>query len=135
LAAVLRQAQGDARVSRIVTLTRREHPTYVRVGQKLVEWVRNLGIDDPAVDPNHGWRHRFKTEGKKHGMEREVLDAILGHAPRTVGDGYGSSPPDLMYPEIIKQPRFRVTPATTTDRRTKQVRSSGVSATRAMALE
>jgi len=31
-----------------------ENPIYVRMGQKLAEWVRGLGVDDPNVDPNHG---------------------------------------------------------------------------------
>jgi len=31
-----------------------ENPTYARMGQKLAEWVRGLGVGDPNVDPNHG---------------------------------------------------------------------------------
>jgi hypothetical protein len=43
----------------------RKNPTYTSVGNKLAEWVRSLGIKDPLVKPNHGWRHRFKAVGLK----------------------------------------------------------------------
>jgi hypothetical protein len=45
--------------------------------------VRGLGVTAKDVDPNHGWRHRFKTEGRARAMEFNVLDAIQGHAPQT----------------------------------------------------
>ena len=34
------------------------NPHFKKVGERLAEWVRALGID-PRVAPNHGWRHRF----------------------------------------------------------------------------
>jgi hypothetical protein len=39
------------------------------VSGRLSKWVRSLGVKDPDVDPNHGWRHRFKTEGRAVGMD------------------------------------------------------------------
>lgn len=39
--------------------------------------------------PNHGWRHRFKTVGRSIGIDSRVLDAMLGHAPKTARDDYG----------------------------------------------
>jgi integrase len=95
----------------------RKNPTYVSVGNKLAEWVVGLGIDDPLVMPNHGWRHRFKTIGRKVKMNWLILDAIQGHAPRTEGEKYGVVPPDVMYPEILKHPRYEVVAATSVDRR------------------
>lgn len=35
---------------------------FKKVGERLRDWVRNqIGIIDPAVQPNHAWRHTFKT--------------------------------------------------------------------------
>jgi integrase len=86
----------------------RKNPTYTSVGNKLGEWVRGLGIKDPTVAPNHGWRHRFKTEGRRAKMIWLILDTIQGHAPRTEGEGYGEVPPDVMLPEILKYPKYEV---------------------------
>ncbi|WP_247389256.1 MULTISPECIES: tyrosine-type recombinase/integrase [unclassified Bradyrhizobium] len=55
---------------------------------KVNEFVREV-VKDKNVDPSHGWRHRFKTVGIDQGVEMRVLDAIQGHAPRTVSEGYG----------------------------------------------
>lgn len=56
-----------------------------RTGRHLGEWVRELGIDDPAVAPNHGWRHLVKTRGRNAGIGGDRLDAIQGHAPSNEG--------------------------------------------------
>lgn len=55
---------------------------------KVNEFVREVA-KDKNVDPSHGWRHRFKTVGIDQGVEMRVLDAIQGHAPRNVSEGYG----------------------------------------------
>ena len=55
---------------------------------KVNMFVREV-VPDPHVDPSHGWRHRFKTVGIEEGVEMRVLDAIQGHAPRNISDGYG----------------------------------------------
>jgi integrase len=67
----------------------RVNPTYASVGNKLGEWVRGLGIDDPNVAPSHGWRHRFKTVSRRSKMDRFIVHAIQGHAIETEGDDYG----------------------------------------------
>jgi integrase len=100
-----------------------ENPTYVRMGQKLAKWVRGLGVDDPNVDPNHGWRHLFKTRGRAAGIASDKLDALQGHAAGSVGAEYGSYPARVLMQEIVKLPRFDVTPAPSTDRRRREVRS------------
>ena len=100
----------------------RINPTYASVGNKLAKWVRSLGIEDPSVAPNHGWRHRFKTKGRKAGMVIEVLHVIQGHAPLTEGDAYGETPPDVMLPEILKYPRYEVVAGEMRDgRRRKEI--------------
>lgn len=55
---------------------------------KVNAFVREV-VKDKNVDPSHGWRHRFKTVGIDQGVEMRVLDAIQGHAPRNVSEGYG----------------------------------------------
>ena len=56
------------------------NPIYKKVGERLASWVRTLGVSAPGVDPNHGWRHRFKTAGRRAGIDPTVLDATQGHA-------------------------------------------------------
>lgn len=62
---------------------------YVKAREHLAAWVRGLGVTDPEVQPNHAWRHTFKQIGHRHGIQEHVLDAIVGHAPVSVGRGYG----------------------------------------------
>jgi len=79
------------------------------VGGRLATWVRSLGgIDAEDVDPNHGWRHRFKTEARACGMDLVILDAIQGHAPPNVSARYGNFPPRVTWPEIAKLPRIEI---------------------------
>jgi integrase len=86
----------------------RKNPTYTSGAHKLAEWVRALGITDPLVAPNHGWRHRFKTVAGKVRMDAEVRDAIQGHATRTEGEDYGEMSADVMLAEILKYPWYRI---------------------------
>lgn len=57
---------------------------------RIREEVRKV-VTDPKVQPNHGWRHTFKTIGREAGIQDHVLDAITGHAPRSEGDKYGGA--------------------------------------------
>lgn len=84
------------------------HPLYKKVGERLAAWVRSLGVVDTGVDPNHGWRHRFKTVGRRSGISSDVLDAIQGHAPRTEGEQYGRYPPEQLYDAVCRMPRYPV---------------------------
>jgi len=84
------------------------NPQSKKVAERLAKWVRSLGVDDPNVLPNHGWRHRFKTEARRAGMEASIADAIQGHAHRTEGEGYGEVPAGAMKRELEKMRRFRI---------------------------
>jgi integrase len=55
---------------------------------KLTVFVR-AAVSDANVQPNHAWRHTFKTIGSEAGIQDKVLDAICGHDPRTIGESYG----------------------------------------------
>jgi integrase len=62
----------------------------------LAEWARKAaGIEKGAVKPNHGWRHRFKTECRRIAMDREVRLYIQGHAFKLEGEKYGFFPVDI----------------------------------------
>jgi integrase len=84
------------------------NPISKKAGERLAAWVRKLGIDDVGVDPNHGWRHSFKTRGRACGMRESVLDAIQGHAPRTEGGKYGGYTIEMKASELKLFPRYVV---------------------------
>ncbi|MBX9645547.1 MAG: site-specific integrase [Xanthobacteraceae bacterium] len=62
----------------------------------LAEWARKVaGIEKRSVAPNHGFRHRFKTECRRIAMDREVRHYIQGHAFKIAGEDYGFFPVDI----------------------------------------
>jgi hypothetical protein len=84
------------------------NPQYKKVGERLAKWVREIGVTDPNVAPNHGWRHRFKTQARLAEMSPETRDAIQGHKARTEGEHYGHFPVSLLAKEIAKLPRYEI---------------------------
>ncbi|HUD90817.1 hypothetical protein [Sphingobium sp.] len=82
------------------------NPHAKKVGERLAKWVRELGVNDPHVQPNHSWRHLFKTIARRAGIDPAARDAIQGHAPRTVGEEYGDWPVDVLAKAISAFPRF-----------------------------
>jgi len=74
----------------------------------LSRWVRSLGLDDLRLSPNHSWRHRIKTQGRRHGLASDLLDAMTGHGRKTVADTYGEFPPEAMLRELCKIPTLNV---------------------------
>lgn len=58
------------------------------VKNRLAEAARTI-VTDAQAQPNHGWRHRFKTVAREAGIDSRIVDAIQGHAPRTAGEDYG----------------------------------------------
>jgi len=85
-----------------------ENPQMKKVGEHLAKWVREIGVTDPDVQPNHGWRHRFKTISRNIRMDPEIRDRIQGHAPRTEGEGYGDVSPSATLREIALLPKYDV---------------------------
>jgi integrase len=84
------------------------NPPYRKVGEKLAEWVRDIGVSDERVASNHGWRHRLNTVSRRIRIVPEIRDSIVGHAPRTVGEGYGDFEIEALYNEILQLPRYDV---------------------------
>jgi integrase len=78
------------------------------VKNRLAEFARAV-VSDPNVAPNHGWRHRFKTVGMEAGIPPRILDAIQGHAPRSVADSYGEVTVATIAAHVERLPAIRVT--------------------------
>lgn len=71
-------------------------------------WVRELGVDDPDISPNHSWRHLFKRIGDEIGMSERINDAITGHAPPTEGRKYGPPKVASMAEALKRFPRYKL---------------------------
>jgi integrase len=89
--------------------TNPRRPRSVTALGSLAKWVRDIGMDDPELQPTHAWRDTFKAIGHRRGISERILDAIAGHAPATIGRGYG--PPILQdMAEALKAfPRYEGT--------------------------
>jgi integrase len=74
---------------------------------RVTEFARTI-ITDPAVSPNHGLRHLFKTIGREVGIADTILDAICGHAPRSIGASYGDVTLKAQHKALQMFPHFRV---------------------------
>lgn len=73
---------------------------------RLQEFARQI-ITDLNVKPNHGWRHRFITLGRRHGMSQEIRRMITGHRGEGIDEqDYGD--PEGLYREICKLPAYKV---------------------------
>jgi integrase len=77
------------------------------VKNRVCEFVREV-VTDPRVAPNHAWRHLFKTIGREAEIQEGTLDAICGHAPSTVGQGYGEVTLRAKVKAVARFPRFVV---------------------------
>jgi integrase len=82
------------------------NPQSKKVAERLAKWVRSIGVDDPLVQPNHGWRHRFKTQARLVGMDPEARDTIQNHSRGTEGDKYGDKPLPMLFRAIQMLPRY-----------------------------
>lgn len=83
-------------------------PRAVKTRERVAEWVRSLGITDSEIQPNHAWRHTFKQIAARHGIAERISDFITGHAPVSVGRGYGAPTLADMAKELKKFPRYSV---------------------------
>ncbi|WP_347881317.1 DUF6538 domain-containing protein [Xanthobacter aminoxidans] len=92
--------------------TRRKDPTKAHpaktVAGRLAGWVRDIGVNDPNVQPNHGWRHLFMTLCREHGVAEEARYFIVGHTRRDTGQSYGEASAAALLREVAKLPAFGV---------------------------
>ena len=84
------------------------NPHHKKVGERLAKWVRDLGVDDPNIQPNHAWRHLFKTSARRVGIDPEIRDVLQGHAPRSISERYGDWPVDVLADAIKRMPKFDI---------------------------
>ncbi len=72
------------------TSTNPTKPRYVKTREHLAKWVREIGVNDPNVKPNHAWRHTFMLIANRHGIDGRMSYYLTGHAQRDVGATYGA---------------------------------------------
>ena len=78
-------------------------------GAKVGTWVReDVKITDKKVQPNHAWRHRFKTLARDVGISPEYMDVIQGHEDGRASSGYGETTIKALWREIQKLPRWDI---------------------------
>jgi integrase len=82
----------------------------------LAKFARKI-VPDHDVEPNHGWRHRFKSECRKHGVDQEVRDYIQGHAPGSEGQKYGEVSLEAQAAALAKLPRYVIAGEATREER------------------
>jgi integrase len=88
------------------------NPQYEKVADKLGDWVRLMDVDHD-VWPNHGWRHRWKSQARHVGMHPEISDFITGHGGGSVSKKYGDHWVVTFAQEIAKLPRYEISTAVT----------------------
>jgi hypothetical protein len=78
-------------------------------GKRVGDWITDeLGIPAPNGKPLHAWRHLFTTLSRRHGLDKQLRDYMLGSGPEDAREGYGDQPPDVLCREIGKLPHFSV---------------------------
>ncbi|MDP3600059.1 MAG: tyrosine-type recombinase/integrase [Bosea sp. (in: a-proteobacteria)] len=78
------------------------------VAGRVSQWLQSRGVVPVDVDPNHGWRHRFKSVGLENGVAERVIDAIQGHAGRTAGENYGDITLKTRIDAIYRLPNYDI---------------------------
>jgi len=97
------------------------NPQFKKVAERIAEWIHSLGIQ--GVQPNHGWRHRFKSIARHVKMDREVEGFITGHRPKGgASPDYGDRWVATMADEIEKYPRYKIAALSQPQRPHKRVR-------------
>jgi integrase len=88
--------------------TNPKRPRAVKARDRLAEWVREIGVTDPELQPNHAWRHTFKKLGDRAGISEKMLDTICGHSQATTGRGYGEADLGDKATALRRFPRFKI---------------------------
>lgn len=78
------------------------------VSGRISNWLQKEKLVPNEVQPNHGWRHAFRTTGQEVEISSPILDAITGHAGRTAGEDYGDVTVIAKKKAIDKLPSFPI---------------------------
>ena len=87
---------------------RAKKPRYTQARQRLADWVRDLGVSDPELLPNHAWRHTFKQIADRAGISERMSDYITGHAHKSAGAGYGAPILSDMAEALKRFPKYQI---------------------------
>lgn len=87
--------------------TKQKKPRPAQARQRLSTWVRELGVSDRELSPNHAWKHSFKRIAERVGITPRMSDHITGNAQKSVGASYGEPTLDDMAAALKKFPRYR----------------------------
>ncbi len=75
--------------------------------QGMATWVREVANLDPEVDPNHGWRHTFKSRATGL-IDVRIRDHITGHGVGSVGRRYEHPEITSIAEALARFPRYKV---------------------------
>ena len=88
--------------------TKPVRPRSVSTRNRIAEWVREIGVTDTAVAPNHSWRHTFKRRAARAGIEPRIRNGMCGHAPHSVADEYETPSTADLIVAMKKFPRYEL---------------------------
>jgi integrase len=83
-------------------------PPHVVARNKVADWVREQGVTDKRIRPNHAWRHTFKRRVARAGIEQRLRDAICGHSEGRVGAIYETPSIEDIAEAISRFPRYEL---------------------------
>ncbi|MDW4497270.1 DUF6538 domain-containing protein [Sulfitobacter sp. D35] len=78
-----------------------------KCNQHTADLVREAGVSDIA-QPNHGWRHRWKTVARSCGIGSDWQRAIQGHSGGAVDYDYGEFEIEPKFEMISKMPWYQL---------------------------
>lgn len=76
--------------------------------KSLARWIRAAIKLDPFLEPNHCWRHTFKTRAEGVGIDADISDAITGHSDTKVAGRYRWRTIPVLEAAIKQFPRYKV---------------------------
>lgn len=89
-------------------LTNPKRPRAVKARERMATWVRETGVTDPELRPNHAWRHTFKKIGDRAEIAEKMLDTLCGHAQVTEGRNYGEADLADKAEALRRFPRYKI---------------------------
>ena len=84
-----------------------EYSLWDKTAAHIRDFVREFVVD-PEVQPNHAWRHKFRTIAREADMDTPCVDYMVSHARKTVGDRYGDWTIKANAKQMAKFPRYQL---------------------------